>query len=60
MTDSFSMNFLAHQIRKSMIFTWDRDSYLTHVISPRRCAENSCVNIMSMLSHPGVVQKIHT
>ena len=27
-------NILALQIRKSVVFTWDRDSYLTHVISP--------------------------
>ena len=26
--------FLAHQIRKSEIFTWDRNSYLNHLILP--------------------------
>ena len=31
--------FLAHQVRKSVFFTWDRDSYLTHVVSPRRSAD---------------------
>ena len=31
--------FVAHQIRKSVICTWDRHSYLTHVILPRRSAE---------------------
>ena len=28
--------FLAHRIRKSEVFTWDRNSYLTHVISPQK------------------------
>ena len=28
--------FLAHQIRKSEVFAWDRNSYLTHVISPQK------------------------
>ena len=29
-------NILAHRIRKSEVFAWDRNSYLTHVISPQK------------------------
>ena len=27
---------LAYRIRKSDVFAWDRNSYLTHVISPQK------------------------
>ena len=35
-------HFLAYRIRKSKVFAWDRNSYLTHVTSPQK--ENFHVN----------------
>ena len=45
---------LAYQIRKSEVFAWDRNSYLTHVISPRRSAGKIHVQLVSMI--PGNVK----
>ena len=40
--------FLAHQVRKSKVFTWDRNSYLIHVILPmgRMKKENFPLNFV--------------
>ena len=43
-TTLFSLFFLAYQIRTSQVFAWDKNSYLPHIISPKK--ENFHVNLV--------------
>ena len=42
-------NVSAHPIRISDILSWDRNSYLTHVISPRLSREDYTLVIMEQI-----------
>ena len=40
--------FLAHKMRTSEILTWDRKSYLTHVILPRLSGESCTLVVLEL------------
>ena len=43
--------FLAHQIRILDILSWDRKSYLTHVILPRLSHEGCTLVVLELMRH---------
>ena len=45
------LSFLAHRIRISDILSWDRKSYLTHVILPRLSREGCTLVVLELTRH---------